>query len=47
MMRDLGMDDRRKGQAAGMFFLGYVCSEMAGGHLAGKMEAQGSSSACA
>jgi MFS family permease len=36
MMRDLFMDDRMKGQAAGIFFLGYVLLQMAGGHLAGK-----------
>ena len=30
MMRDLVMDDRMKGQAAGIFFLGYVLLQMAG-----------------
>ncbi|HVU26667.1 MAG TPA: MFS transporter [Verrucomicrobiae bacterium] len=34
MMRDLLMDDRMKGQAAGIFFLGYILLQMAGGHLA-------------
>ena len=38
MMRDLAMDDRMKGQAAGIFFLGYVLLQMAGGHLRRKME---------
>ncbi|HUC84614.1 MAG TPA: MFS transporter [Candidatus Acidoferrales bacterium] len=36
MMRDLAMDDRMKGQAAGIFFLGYVLLQVAGGHLAGQ-----------
>ncbi|MGH7990750.1 MAG: MFS transporter [Limisphaerales bacterium] len=35
MMRDLLMDDRMKGQAAGIFFLGYVLLQVSGGHLAG------------
>ncbi len=39
MMRDLFMDDRMKGQAAGIFFLGYVLLQMAGGHLAAKWSA--------
>ena len=38
MMRDLAMDDRMKGQAAGIFFLGYVMLQMMGGYLAGTME---------
>ena len=45
MLRDLAMDDRMKGQAAGIFFLGYVLLQMAGGHLAGN-GAPKSSSAC-
>lgn len=40
MMRDLAMDDRMKGQAAGIFFLGYVLLQMAGGHLAGRWSAK-------
>jgi MFS family permease len=40
MMRDLLMDDRMKGRAAGIFFLGYVLLQMAGGHLAGKWSAK-------
>jgi len=36
MLRDLVMDDKMKGQAAGVFFLGYVLLQMAGGHLAGQ-----------
>src|SRR5882724_13625689 len=34
MMRDLLMDDRLKGQAAGIFFLGYVLLQIPGGHWA-------------
>lgn len=36
MMRDLSMDDRMKGQAAGIFFLGYVMLQMAGGYWAAR-----------
>jgi len=36
MMRDLLMDDRMKGQAAGIFFLGYVLLQIPGGYLAGR-----------
>jgi MFS family permease len=36
MMGDLFMDDRMKGQAAGMFFLGYVMLQMAGGYWASR-----------
>jgi MFS family permease len=36
MMNDLLMDDRLKGQAAGIFFLGYVLLQMPGGYLAGR-----------
>jgi MFS family permease len=46
MMRDLLMDDRMKGQAAGIFFLGYVLLQMAGGHLAGKWSAKKLVSVC-
>jgi len=34
MMRDLLMDDRMKGQAAGIFFIGYVMFQMPAGYLA-------------
>src|SRR5438477_4559789 len=34
MMKDLFMDDRVKGEAAGIFFLGYVLFQIPGGHLA-------------
>jgi len=40
MMHDLLMDDRMKGEAAGIFFLGYVLLQMAGGHLAGRWSAK-------
>lgn len=46
MLRDLLMDDRMKGQAAGIFFLGYVLLQMAGGHLAGKWSAKKLVSLC-
>ncbi|HKW27924.1 MAG TPA: MFS transporter [Verrucomicrobiae bacterium] len=36
MMRDLLMNDRMKGQAAGIFFLGYVLLQIPGGYLAGR-----------
>src|SRR5204862_2827310 len=34
MMKDLFMDDKMKGHAAGIFFLGYVLFQIPGGHLA-------------
>jgi len=46
MMRDLAMDDRMKGQAAGIFFLGYVLLQMAGGHLAHSWSARKLISLC-
>ena len=46
MMHDLLMDDRMKGQAAGIFFLGYVMLQMAGGYLAGKWSAKKLVSVC-
>jgi sugar phosphate permease len=46
MMRDLGMDDQRKGQAAGIFFLGYVLLQMVGGHLAREWSAKKLVSLC-
>jgi len=36
LMKDLLMDDRLKGQAAGIFFLGYVLLQLPGGYLAGR-----------
>ena len=46
LMRDLAMDDRMKGQAAGIFFLGYVLLQMAGGHLASQWSAKKLVSLC-
>jgi len=46
MMRDLAMNDEMKGRAAGIFFLGYVLLQMAGGHLAGKWSAKKLVSLC-
>ena len=46
MMHDLLMDDRMKGQAAGIFFLGYVLLQMVGGHLAGTWSAKKLVSLC-
>jgi sugar phosphate permease len=40
LMHDLLMDDRMKGEAAGIFFLGYVLLQMAGGQLAGTWSAK-------
>ena len=46
MMHDLLMDDRLKGQAAGIFFLGYVLLQMAGGHFASRWSARKLISLC-
>jgi MFS family permease len=46
LMRDLGMDDRMKGRAVGIFFLGYVLLQMAGGHLASRWSAKKLVSLC-
>ncbi len=40
MMRDLAMDDRMKGQAAGIFFFGYVLLQVPGGWLASRWSAR-------
>src|SRR5438874_9131768 len=40
MMKDLFMDDRMKGQAAGIFFLGYVLLQIPGGLLASHWSAK-------
>jgi len=40
MMKDLLMDDRMKGQAAGIFFLGYVLLQIPGGHWASRWSAR-------
>ena len=36
MMKDLFMDDRMKGQAAGIFFFGYVLLQIPSGYLASR-----------
>jgi len=46
MMRDLMMDDRMKGEAAGIFFLGYVLLQVAGGYLAAHWSARKVISLC-
>ena len=46
MMRDLLMDDRLKGRAAGIFFIGYILLQAVGGHLAGKWSAKKLISLC-
>jgi MFS family permease len=46
MMRDLAMDDRMKGQAAGIFFLGYVLLQTSGGYLASRWSAKKLVSLC-
>jgi MFS family permease len=40
MMKDLGMDDKMKGHAAGIFFLGYVLLQVPGGYLASRWSAK-------
>src|ERR1051325_3622363 len=40
MMRDLGMTDKLKGLAGGIFFFGYVLLQIPGGHLAGHWSAR-------
>src|SRR5438046_1681192 len=40
MMKDLFMDDKMKGQAAGIFFLGYVLLQIPGGYLASHWSAK-------
>lgn len=40
MMSDLGMDDKMKGRAAGIFFLGYILLQIPGGYLARRWSAR-------
>jgi MFS family permease len=40
MMKDLLMNDRLKGEAAGIFFLGYVLLQIPGGHWAARWSAR-------
>src|SRR5258705_1748846 len=46
MMKDLFMDPRMKGEAAGIFFLGYVLLQMPGGYLASHWSARKVVSLC-
>ncbi|HTV43651.1 MAG TPA: MFS transporter [Candidatus Sulfotelmatobacter sp.] len=46
MLRDLAMDDRMKGQAAGIFFLGYALLQALGGYLASRWSAKKLVSLC-
>ena len=46
MLRDLVMDDRMKGRAAGIFSLGYVLLQVSGGHLASRWSAKKLISLC-
>jgi MFS family permease len=46
MLRDLLMDERMKGEAAGVFFLGYVLLQVSGGHLANRWSAKKLISLC-
>jgi MFS family permease len=46
LMKDLFMDDRMKGQAAGIFFFGYVLLQIPGGHLATRWSARKVISLC-
>ena len=40
MMKDLAMDDKLKGRAAGIFFLGYVLLQIPGGYAAARWGAR-------
>src|SRR6516162_3804221 len=40
MMKDLFMDERMKGEAAGIFFFGYVLLQIPGGYLASHWSAR-------
>ena len=46
LMHDLAMDDKLKGQAAGIFFLGYILLQSAGGYLANRWSAKKLVSVC-
>jgi MFS family permease len=46
MMRDLLMDDKMKGEAAGIFFFGYLLLQMPGGHWASRWSARKLISLC-
>jgi MFS family permease len=46
MMSDLFMDDRMKGEAAGIFFFGYLLLQIPGGYLASRWSARKTISLC-
>jgi MFS family permease len=46
MMKDLVMDDRMKGEAAGIFFFGYLLLQIPGGYLASRWSARKVISLC-
>jgi MFS family permease len=46
LMKDLFMDDRMKGEAAGIFFFGYVLLQIPGGHFATRWSARKVISLC-
>ena len=46
MMKDLFMDDRMKGEAAGIFFFGYLLLQIPGGYLASRWSARKLISLC-
>jgi MFS family permease len=46
LMKDLLMDDRMKGQAAGVFFLGYILLQIPGGYWASRWSARKVISLC-
>jgi MFS family permease len=46
LMRDLFMDDRMKGEAAGIFFFGYLLLQIPGGYLASHWSARKVISLC-
>jgi MFS family permease len=46
LMHDLLMDDRMKGQLAGIFFIGYVLLQVPGGHFASRWSARRLISLC-
>jgi MFS family permease len=46
MMKDLFMDDRMKGEAAGIFFIGYLMLQIPGGWLASRWSARKTISLC-
>ncbi|MGA2802575.1 MAG: MFS transporter [Verrucomicrobiota bacterium] len=46
IMKDLFMDDRMKGEAAGIFFFGYLLLQIPGGYLASRWSARKTISLC-